>query len=356
MKLLTVIGARPQFIKASALSRSIKQTQNLTEVIVHTGQHFDSNMSDVFFSELKIPTPDYHLGIAGGGHGQMTGRQLEQIEKVLLTERPDIMIVYGDTNSTLAGALAAAKLSIPVAHIEAGLRSFNRAMPEEINRVMTDHISDWLFTPTKTAAENLLKEGISQSKIFDVGDIMYDTALFFSKKVKAVNLDFVGDYILTTIHRAENTNDIIKTRIIFDALMQIAKTHHVVFPLHPRTRNVLKENDLLQIVSEKLHLIEPVGYLDMVALERDAKLIITDSGGVQKEAYFQGVPCVTLRDETEWVELIDAGVNRLAPPVSDESIISEVKSALRINYTEKDKKLYGDGQTAQKICKILTDI
>jgi len=352
-KIVTVLGARPQFIKASVVSHAIAQSGQLQEVLVHTGQHFDANMSDVFFTELGMPKPAYALDIHGGTHGAMTGRMLAEVEKVLLAEQPDAVLVYGDTNSTLAGALAAAKLHIPVAHVEAGLRSFNMAMPEEINRILTDRISRWLFTPTAAAAEHLKREGFSASQIIPVGDVMYDVALHHGARVSASGglLNKLGltakAYVLATIHRAENTDHPQRLAAVVDALEATAQTLPVVWPLHPRTRGVLQKAGRLESLAQRVTLIDPVGYIDMVQLEKYAALIATDSGGVQKEAFFYQVPCVTLRDETEWVELVDAGWNRLAPPESAGQLASAIKAAL--GSTGQDVKPYGDGDAAQKI-------
>lgn len=333
-KIVTVLGARPQFIKASVVSHAIAQSPGLTEVVVHTGQHFDANMSDVFFAELGMSKPDYFLDIHGGTHGAMTGRMLESVEQVLLKEKPDVVLVYGDTNSTLAGALAAAKLHIPVAHVEAGLRSFNMRMPEEVNRILTDRISRWLFTPTKTASENLVREGFADEQIIEVGDVMYDVALHHGSRVQSGTglMAKLGlkekNYVLATVHRAENTDHPERLAAIVDALIATAKTLPVVWPLHPRTRVVLQQAGRLDILAEAVHLIEPVGYLDMVQLEKYAALIATDSGGVQKEAFFYRVPCATLRNETEWVELVEAGWNRLMPSMDTGDIIFAIHTAL----------------------------
>ena len=331
-KIATILGARPQFIKAAAVSRIIQKNHRdtLREVLIHTGQHHDENMSRVFFDELEIPEPTYNLGIAGGGHGAMTGRMLEALEKVLLQENPDCVLVYGDTNSTLAGALAAAKLHIPVAHVEAGLRSFNMRMPEEINRILTDRISTWLFTPTDVATRNLQNEGVPTERIIQAGDVMYDVALCYGARVSESGgvLQRLGfkpkSYILATIHRAENTDDSQRLTAIVDALCEVAQHTPVVWPLHPRARNLLAQQGLMDRARALLSLIDPVDYLGMVQLEKYARLIATDSGGVQKEAFFHRVPCVTLRDETEWVELIDAGWNRLV----DVRAISNQQSAI----------------------------
>lgn len=311
MRLASIVGARPQFVKLAAVSSAIRQRHE--EIIIHTGQHYDYNMSMLFFDELIIPAPDYHLGVGSGSHGAQTGRMLEAIELVLAKERPDWVIVYGDTNSTLAGALAATKVHIPVAHVEAGLRSFNRAMPEEINRVVTDHISDRLFCPVEAARRQLGDEGIAQN-VEVVGDVMYDMLLRVQSKLDTCAqklLPYLGvspqNYVLVTVHRASNTDDPEAIRAIAHALNRLELP--VIFPVHPRTRACLQHAG---IVWEKhVQLIEPVGYLDMLALEREAYRIFTDSGGVQKEAFLLGVPCITLREETEWIETVQAGWNTL---------------------------------------------
>ena len=351
MKLLTVLGARPQFIKASAVSAAIASRGRLREVVLHTGQHFDANMSDVFFSDLDMTPPAHHLGVHGGGHGEMTGRMLIGIEKVMLAERPAAVLVYGDTNSTLAGALAAVKLHIPVAHVEAGLRSHNMSMPEEVNRILADRVSRWLFTPTELARENLLREGVAPERIVPVGDVMYDVALRSGGKVPdgdgpAGRLP-VGGYVLATIHRAENTDRPERLAAIADALDATGRSLPVVWPLHPRTRGVLRESGRLESLAGRVMLIEPVGYLEMVRLEKFAGVIATDSGGVQKEAFFHGVPCITLRDETEWVELVESGWNRLAPPTDPRSLELAIRAAL--GSRGKDVRPYGDGNAAGKI-------
>jgi len=353
VKIVTVIGARPQFIKASAVSAVIAARGGLREVVLHTGQHFDAGMSDVFFSDLDMPPPDHHLGIHGGGHGEMTGRMLIGIEKVLLAERPDAVLVYGDTNSTLAGALAAAKLRVPVAHVEAGLRSHNMAMPEEVNRILADRVSWWLFAPTELARENLLREGAAPERIDLVGDVMYDVALRSGGKARAgggppERLCLTpGGYVLATVHRAENTDCPGRLEVIVDALEAIGRTLPVVWPLHPRTRGVLREAGRLESLAGRVLLIEPVGYLEMVRLEKFAGVVATDSGGVQKEAFFHGVPCVTLRDETEWVELVESGWNRLAPPTDPRSLERSILGAL--GSRGKDVRPYGDGNAAGRI-------
>lgn len=352
-KIFTVIGARPQFIKAAVVSKAIAQTEGVNEVLVHTGQHYDSNMSNVFFDELDISRPKYHLGIGGGTHGQNTGRMLEKLEELMQVEKPDIVLVYGDTNSTLAGALAAVKLNISVAHVESGLRSYNMVMPEEVNRILTDRISRWLFTPTKAAAENLKREGFTNDQICPVGDVMYDVALLYGERVKAGTglMARLGlqekSYILATIHRAENTDHPDRLEAIVDALIIATKFLPVVWPLHPRTRVALNKIGRLDEMAKKVHLIDPVSYLEMMQLEKFSALIATDSGGVQKEAFFYRVPCVTLRDETEWVELIDSGWNRLASPNNKEEIINAMHLALK---SQGDNIYpYGDGYAAFKI-------
>ena len=360
LKIATVVGARPQFIKACVVSRAIDRLgrqdgRSITELLIHTGQHFDVNMSDVFFEQLGLREPDHHLGICGGGHGAMTGRMLGALEEVLLEAQPDWVVVFGDTNSTLAGALAAAKLQIPVAHIEAGLRSHNRSMPEEINRVVTDHVSDLLFAPTATAVANLVKEGIPSDRISQPGDVMYDVVLRFRDNAGAAGdvlrrfeLDERG-YVLATVHRAQNTDDPARLRGIFEGLAAISRSQPVLCPLHPRTRQALARNGLLDAIGQ-VRLIEPVGYFEMMELERNAAVIITDSGGVQKEAFFHRVPCVTVRDETEWVELVEVGANRLVG-ADPQAIVRgfEQASASRIDAPD----LYGKGNAAEAIVRTL---
>jgi UDP-N-acetylglucosamine 2-epimerase len=314
MKILTVVGARPQFIKLAPLSKILREN-GINEIIVHTGQHYDENMNDLFFKELEIPEPDYNLGIGSGNHGEQTGKMLIEIEKIILKENPDLVIVYGDTNSTLAGALAASKLHIKLAHVEAGLRSFNKRMPEEINRVLTDHVSDILFCPTQTAVENLKNEGITNG-VYLVGDVMFDALLHFSKisDMKSVILERLNikpkEYYLTTIHRAENTDNYERLKNILTAFSKMDEI--VVFPIHPRTRKMISYYGLDGFLeNDNVKVIDPVGYLDMLKLEKNAKAILTDSGGVQKEAFWLKVPCITLRDETEWIETVNLGWNRL---------------------------------------------
>ena len=313
MKVVSIVGARPQFIKAAVVSRALADTGEFDEIMVHTGQHFDESMSDVFFRELNIPTPKYNLSIHGGSHGSMTGKMLAAVEQVLQDEKPGLVIVYGDTNSTLAGALAAAKLNIDVAHVEAGLRSFNRKMPEEVNRVLTDHISRWLFCPTSDAVSHLEKEGLING-VYHVGDVMYDAALIAAERAKQLStiIDSLGlreqKYYLATIHRAENTNDKENLSAIAEFLSECAARQVVVLPLHPRTRAALKAH---RVEFSGVMQIEPVGYLDMTQLILGCTEVLTDSGGLQKEAYFHRKRCVTLRDETEWEETITHGWNRL---------------------------------------------
>ena len=362
MKILTIIGARPQFIKVATVSRAIlkyNKTQcenSIKEVIIHTGQHFDKNMSEVFFKEMQIPKPDYNLNINCLSHGAMTGKMIEAIEKVLITERPDILLVYGDTNSTLAGSLAASKLHIPIAHVEAGLRSFNRKMPEEINRVLTDHISSILFCPTHLAVNNLKQEGIinnNSRKIVLSGDVMLDAAIFYKSHKKKPNVVLPSKFILATIHREENTDTSEKLKKIIENFKLIGKDIVIVLPLHPRTKNLIKRYNI-DIVTDKIVIIDPVSYLEMVYLLTYCQLVMTDSGGVQKEAFFFCKPCITIRDETEWVELVENGVNMLSTLKQDDMINSfnkmrNVKISNRLN-------LYGDGNAAKKIVTSLIEI
>lgn len=357
IKIATVIGARPQFIKAAVVSRAFKaMPQSVSEIIIHTGQHFDANMSDIFFEELDIPKPHFHLGVGGGSHGQNTGRMLEKIEEVLIKEKPDVLLVYGDTDSTLAGALAAVKLHIPVAHVEAGLRSFNRKMPEEINRVLTDHASELLFTPTDTAVKNLINEGIAADKIKQVGDVMYDAALYYGAQVDEANdiLERLGlrskKYALATLHRAENVDDEKRLRSILAGLENYPKT--IVWPLHPRTKAKLTSFGI--VMPANMQVIDPVGYLDMIMLEKHAVLIATDSGGVQKEAYFHKVPCITTRDETEWIELVMQGAN-IITGADTKKIIAAVQQSANIDKAVFDAPLYGEGNTGKQIVDTLVE-
>ena len=358
VKVVTIVGARPQFIKAAALSRVIRDnySKSVKEVLVHTGQHYDENMSRVFFDELGIPKPKYNLEISGGNHGAMTGRMLEAVENVLLQEKPDWVLIYGDTNSTLAGALAAAKLHIPVAHVEAGLRSFNMRMPEEINRILADRVSSLLFCPTKTAVNNLRLEGVS-SGVHNVGDVMYDVALFYRDRARQQSRILqtlgvkTGGFALATCHRAENTDDPQRLGEILVALAEVAGQMPIVLPLHPRTRKLVGEYGLSHHL-KALTVIEPLPFLDMVALEQDARMILTDSGGVQKEAFFYGVPCITMRDETEWVETVELGANRLVG-ASREGIARAVADVFALPASDNQVTPYGDGNAAKKIVEYL---
>lgn len=349
-KVITILGARPQFIKAAAVSNQMKG--KIDEILVHTGQHYDQNMSDVFFEELNIPKPKYHLNIGSGSHGVQTGDMLREIEKVLLEEKPDFVMVYGDTNSTLAGALAASKLLIPVIHVEAGLRSFNKAMPEEQNRILTDHISDLLFVPTQTAVSHLKTEGITKG-VHLVGDVMYDGILHFSKiadhKSKILQeLDLKeNEFMLCTIHRAENTNDPKRLKSICSALSSV--TTKIILPLHPRTVNYIAEYEIK--LGENVQVIEPLGYLDMVRLMSACSKIITDSGGVQKEAFFLAKPCITMRDETEWVETVENGWNKIVG--ADEVKIRE--AILNFSPTKERKNYFGSGNAVELMIELITN-
>jgi UDP-GlcNAc3NAcA epimerase len=356
-KVLTIVGARPQFIKAAVVSRAFKGADWINEIIVHTGQHYDPEMSDVFFSEMDIPTPGYNLEVGSGSHGAQTGKMMQAIEDVCFAEKPDCVLVYGDTNSTLAGALVAAKLHIPVAHVEAGLRSFNRRMPEEINRICTDHVSDLLFAPTETARRNLLREGFSETQIVLSGDVMYDAALFYGSRVDLRALQPFGissnEYVLATIHRAENTDVPERLESILSALAKISLTTTVVLPLHPRTRKLLEQRNWINPHPEHLRIISPVSYLQMVCLERNCLMIATDSGGVQKEAYFFHKPCITLRDETEWIELVQAGYNKLAG-ASENQILAAYATFRHQRPTFKEN-FYGTGSAGKYIANHLKE-
>ena len=382
MKIVTVVGARPQFVKAAAVSRAIRKHNTncgtsggtpIVEIIVHTGQHFDENMSDIFFREMEIPRPDYHLEINSLSHGAMTGRMLEKIEEVLLIEKPDFVLVYGDTNSTLAGALAAKKLYIKVMHVEAGLRSYNMRMPEEINRILTDRISDILCCPTVTAVNNLCKEGFSVDgppvsensiaatcpMVIKTGDVMQDAVLYYGslsveRSTIVRDLSLEGKpFALCTIHRAENADDPSRLRNIFEALLDIGRSLPIVLPLHPRTRkyvDALMIPDLKE--SKVLNIIPPIGYFDMLELLKMTQIVLTDSGGLQKEAYFFGKPCVTLRDETEWVELVEYGFNMLAG--AEKGKIIAYVNEMRGKKIVEAKELYGDGTASCKIVSLLS--
>lgn len=355
-KIVTIVGARPQFIKAAAVSREIlKHAGQIEEVMVHTGQHYDPNMSQVFFDDLEIPAPRYNLEVSGGSHGAMTGRMLEGIERILLDEQPDWVLVYGDTNSTLAGALAAAKLHIPVAHVEAGLRSFNMRMPEEINRILADRVSTLLLCPTKVAVENLAREGVVEG-VHNVGDVMYDVALYYRERARVGSsiLQTLGlkekAFALATCHRAENTDDPVRLEGIVSALAQIASDMPVVLPLHPRTRKLLQQFGLERHLVA-LTVVEPLPFLDMVTLEQAARVILTDSGGVQKEAFFYRVPCITMRDETEWVETVELGWNRLVG--ASRSKILEAYNALSASVLGAQGTPYGNGSAGYLIIQEL---
>lgn len=358
MKLLTIVGARPQFIKAAAVSRFIKENREIEEIIVHTGQHFDRNMSDVFFEEMDIPKPDYNLAINSLSHGAMTGRMLEALEAVILKEQPDYVIVYGDTNSTLSGALAAKKIHVKVVHVEAGLRSFNMNMPEEINRILTDRISDFLFCPTELAVKNLKKEGFGffDCLIKKSGDVMEDSALYYAtlaeERSNILNqLSFSKNgYILATVHRAENTGNKARLSEIISALNSLHKKIPVIMPLHPRTKNVITSLNL----SLDVFVIDPVGYIDMVQLVKSSLLVITDSGGLQKEAFFFDKFCVTLRGETEWMELVQNGYNCLAG--TKPSVVLEAVDAFLGKPFLKKHDFYGGGRASSVIINTLLSL
>lgn len=357
MKILTVVGARPQFVKAAALSRAFSNYAEIQEKIVHTGQHYDENMSEIFFREMDIPTPHYHLNINGLSHGAMTGQMLEGIEKIIQTEVPDIVLVYGDTNSTLAGALAAKKLHIQVAHVEAGLRSFNNKMPEEINRILTDRISDYLFCPTKAAVDNLNKEGFKNfdCQIVKTGDVMEDAAMYYAKKAAAKssiiqNLKLQDSrFILATIHRAENTDVPERLSQIIKVLEEVNQRYPVVMPIHPRTRKILQQ----QNIAPSFMMIDPVGYFDMIMLLKNCHIVLTDSGGLQKEAYFFNKFCITLREQTEWVELVEHGYNALAGKDFN-SISTEVEEFSKKEFIKKSK-LYGGGKATIRIADFIVN-
>jgi UDP-GlcNAc3NAcA epimerase len=351
MKILTVVGARPQFVKAAVVSRALLGIAGVTETIVHTGQHFDDNMSTIFFDELSIPRPKHNLGVGGGSHASNTGRMMEGIEQLMLSDQPDFVLVYGDTDSTLAAALAAAKLCVKVAHVEAGLRSFNRNMPEEINRIMTDHVSTMLFPPTQAAVEQLAREGIVGDKVKNVGDVMFDAIRLFNpiaETKSSVLADLAlekGTYALCTLHRKENTDHEHRLRAIISGLGMAGMP--IVLPLHPRTKKMLGQNGI--DLPSNVRIIDPVGYLDMITLQRHASVIGTDSGGLQKEAYFQGVPCVTFRDETEWTELVEMGANTLVG--ADASLIAD--SMANAKPITDVANIYGDGNASQLIADAL---
>ncbi|MCU0382696.1 MAG: UDP-N-acetylglucosamine 2-epimerase (non-hydrolyzing) [Cyclobacteriaceae bacterium] len=357
MKIVTVIGARPQFIKASVVSRAFTKL-NIEEIIIHTGQHHDSSMSDVFFEEMEIPKPAYFLDVHGLSHGAMTGRMLESIEDVLIEEKPNAVLVYGDTNSTLAGALAAAKLHIPVAHIEAGLRSFNRAMPEELNRILTDQLSDYLYCPSVAAIENVKREGFfhQPKKIIKTGDVMFDAFTYYQKKAEQksnilhVNLLQSNQYALLTLHRAENADDENRLQEILNGIEQLAQTTTIIWPVHPRLNNALAEFTF----SPNIKLIAPVGYFDMIQLLQHAAIVLTDSGGLQKEAYFARKYCITLRDQTEWVELVHEKANFLTG-ANAQAMVNTYHQLVNQPFPTFNASLYGDGHTAEAIVKHLIE-
>lgn len=357
-KLIIIIGARPQFIKFAPLSKAFQSIGNFDEIIIHTGQHYDSNMSSLFFNEMDIHEPHYNLDVKSGSHAEQTAMIMKRLEKIVLEQNPDGVVVFGDTNSTLSGALVAVKLKIPVFHVEAGLRSFNKQMPEEINRIITDHISELHFAPTSTAVQNLKHEGITNN-VYHVGDVMYDAALQFSRKaevesriIKNLNLSS-KQYFLATIHRAENTDNINLLRNILQFLKHCSNRNPVVLPLHPRTRKMIKEYQL-ESYCEGIKVLNPVGFLDMVSLESNAACIITDSGGVQKEAYFHKVPCITTRKETEWTETVESKWNMLLPP---ESLIGDSMDAILEFVNIKEREIipdYGSGTSSEKIAHIIS--
>ncbi len=359
MKLVTIVGARPQFIKAAVVSSALAETGGVQECLVHTGQHYDPGLSDIFFRELAIAPPDHTLGVGSGGHGAQTGQMLAAIETVLQLEQPQGVLVYGDTNSTLAGALAAAKLNFPVAHVEAGLRSFNKAMPEEINRVLTDHLSTLLFAPAASAVDNLAREGIAGGHVVVTGDVMYDAVRHYGRRAEQqsnilAKLDLTAQgYVLATVHRAASTDDPATLAAIFDALATIAADRPVVLPLHPRTRAALQTAGLSDLARPGLRLIPPLGYLDMQRLAAAAALVVTDSGGLQKEAFYHRVPCVTLRAETEWTELVECGWNTLAPPVAADSMAAVINQVLAAGPPAPAPAIYGDGTAARQIARAL---
>jgi len=351
MKIITVIGSRPQFIKISAMCNTIKKYNNIEHIIIHTGQHFDFNMSQIFFKDLEIQKPKYNLNINCLNHGAMVGKQIEKIEKILISEKPEFVIVYGDTNATLSGAIAASKLNMRVVHIEAGLRSFNKDMPEEINRILVDHCSEFLFVPTKNAENNLINEGININNIFLVGDIMYEVYNHYgnlaqnsSKILDQLKLK-PKEYYLVTIHRQETTENIEKLICIIDALSESPKK--IIFPIHPRTKNIIEKYNMNY--NNIIEFIDPIGYMDMAKLQKNAKKIITDSGGMQKEAYFYKVPCITLREETEWVELVEKNVNVLVGSCKS-SIIDKINTFEPNNF---NYSFYGMGNTSVQIIETL---
>ena len=368
IKIVTIIGARPQIIKAAALSRAIKEnfSNEIEEVIVHTGQHYDENMSQVFFDELSIPTPNYNLGVGSGNHGVQTSKMIEGIEEILIKEKPDYLVVYGDTNSTLAGAIAASKIHIPIVHIEAGLRSYNKAMPEEINRICCDHCSTMLFSPTATGYNNLIKEGfnpenkkpytIDNPGIYHCGDVMYDNSLYFSSKINGQQSTVNSQYILCTIHRNNNTDEPERLCSIVKALLKLSKEKEIIIPLHPRTRKLLDINlnaDIYNqlINNERIHIIPPASFLEMIRLEKNADMVITDSGGVQKEAFFFKKPCIIIRSETEWKEIVECGAAVIADACEEKIIDAYYQFVQKEN--QEYPEYFGDGKAAVFICNEL---
>jgi UDP-N-acetylglucosamine 2-epimerase len=372
MKIVTIVGARPQFIKAGVVSRAIRafnrglKKKPFREILVHTGQHYDYLMDKVFFEELELPKPDYHLGVGSGSQGRQTGLMLQRIEAVLQKEKPKVIVVYGDTNSTLAGALAAAKLKLPIAHVEAGLRSYDRTMPEEINRLLTDHLSTFLFCPTDRAVQNLSKEGVkdgSRRIVKNVGDVMYDSILYYSK-IAEKNSTILHDlylvnpqsgirnpqYYLATLHRAQNTDNPKKLKSILKALNEIGGKAPILLPLHPRTKKMMKVYGLFSKF-KNIRFIDPVPYLDMLQLEKNAQAILTDSGGVQKEAYWMKVPCFTLRDETEWRETVKSGWNVLTG-TETKGIVEGMAKARQKVTPQKGEEIFGDGKASERIIQV----
>ena len=368
IKIVTIIGARPQIIKAAALSRAIKEkfSNEIEEIIVHTGQHYDENMSQVFFDELGIPAPNYNLGVGSGKHGEQTSKMIEGIEEILLKENPDYLVVYGDTNSTLAGAIAASKIHIPIVHIEAGLRSFNKAMPEEINRICCDHCSTMLFSPTATGYQNLINEGfdprnkkpftIDNPGIYHCGDVMYDNSMFFGSTDNRQQTTDNRQYILCTIHRNNNTDEPERLSSIAKALLRLSKEEEIIIPLHPRTKKLLDVNLSSEIYNEfinneRIHIIPPASFLEMIKLEKNASIILTDSGGVQKEAYFFKKPCIIIRSETEWKEIVECGAAIIAD-ANEDNIVNGYYH-FKDNKISEYPELFGDGKAAEFICNEL---
>jgi UDP-GlcNAc3NAcA epimerase len=360
IRMVTVVGARPQFIKAAVVSRAIRGVPAIQEQVIHTGQHYDGDMSAVFFDELEMPQPYRNLGVGSGSHAVQTARMLEALEAALHEEMPDVVLVYGDTNSTLAAALAAAKIPIPVAHVEAGVRSFNREMPEEINRIATDHVAEVLFPPTRSAAERLVSEGLGGRTIVSAGDVMYDAVLHAAARgqgrmglLERLDVPPRG-YVLATIHRAENTDAPTRLSGILDALATISRELPVVLPLHPRTRSAVERLRPGGLSGAGIRVITPVGYMDMQVLESQARVMVTDSGGLQKEAYWHGVPCVTVRHETEWTELVEAGWNRLAAPEDSGAIVRAVRAAADTPDLPRPA-FFGDGHAGERIVAALVE-